>query len=156
MWLRNPVGHFDPKKEITILCDFNAQSGTNKPDKGLFHLKSNAISIEFLKFLNFERVIYPKNLDKSLCEMTTRNIADIQGVGTKYLDKAYFGGFCEPSEDMSEIYTMHSTCCDSIKSKVHDLRLFLDDWINFTIQISANASMGSSSFSWRAPKKCIR
>ncbi len=156
MWLRNPVGHFDPNKEITIPCDFNTESGTNKPDKGLFYLKSNEFSIAFLKYLHFERVTYPTYSDKSLCETTTRDIAGKLRVETKYLDTAYFGGFCDPSKDMNEIYTMHSTCCDNIKRKVYDLRLVLDDWINFTTQISANASLGSSSFSWRAPKKCIR
>ena len=83
--------------------------------------------------------------------MTTSNIAHKNEVHAKYMDTGYFGGFCEPSKNMQ------STCCD--KSKVHDLRLVLDDWINFTARMSTNASkpsMGLSSFSWRAPKKCMR
>ena len=41
------------------------------------------------------------------------------------------------------------------RGKVHDLRLVLDDWINFTAQTSTNANMEPSSFTWRAPKKCM-
>ena len=78
--------------------------------------------------------------------MTTSNIAHKNEVHAKYMDTGYFGGFCEPSKNMQ------STCCD--KSKVHDLRLVLDDWINFTAQTSTNAYMEPSSFTWNAPKKC--
>ena len=85
--------------------------------------------------------------------MTTSNIAHKNDVHAKYMDTGYFGGFCEPSKNMSKVYTMQSTCCD--KSKVHDLRLVLDDWINFTAQTSTNANMEPSSFTWRAPKKCM-
>ena len=121
-------------------------------DKGLFFMKADEISFEFLKILRFERVLFPNYLDNSICEMVTHKL---KGYSVKQLDKTYFGGFCEPSKNVSKVYTMQSTCCDNVKSKVHDLRLVLDDWINFTAQVSTNASTGTSPFTWRAPKKCV-
>ncbi|XP_059450066.1 uncharacterized protein At4g15970-like [Corylus avellana] len=157
MWFRSPFSDFHPIYQITVPCDFTPQSGRNKPDKGIFHMKSDDIAVDFLKYWQFERVLYPNTLDLSLCEMTTRlDIVDMVGVRIKYPDPGNFGGFCEDSKDMSEVYTMHAACCDNVKHKVHDMRLLLDDWINFTAKLSANASLGPSSFSWRAPKKCMR
>lgn len=157
MWLRSPLQDFHPMYQITVPCDFTPQSGRNKPDKGIFYMKSDDIAVDFLKYWQFERVLYPNSLELSLCEMTTRlDIVDMLGVKIKYLDTNNFGGFCEGSKDMSEVYTMHAACCDNIKSKVHDLRLLLDDWINFTAKLSANVSLGPYPFSWRAPKKCMR
>lgn len=54
------------------------------------------------------------------------------GMHIKFLDKAYFGGFCQPLKSNSEVYTMQSNCCEKIESKVYDLKLVLDDWSNFT------------------------
>ena len=152
MWLRNPFVHFDPGARVTISC---ALRGTKILDKGLLYMKSSAEAIKFFKFLQFKRVLFPTYLDRSFCEMAVHMLRG----HTKYVDTGYFGGFCEPSNNISKVYTMQSTCCDNIKSKVHDLRLVLDDWINFTARMSINASkpsMGLSSFSWRAPNKCMR
>ncbi|KAM3761182.1 hypothetical protein ACB098_01G248500 [Castanea mollissima] len=151
MWLRNPFVLFEPHVRVTISC---ALRGTKIQDKGLLYMKSSAEAIKFLKFLQFKRVLFPTYLDRSFCEMAVHKLRG----HTKYVDTGYFGGFCEPSNNMSKVYPMQSTCCDNIKSKVHDLRLVLDDWINFTARMSNNGSkpsMGLSSFSWRAPKKCM-
>lgn len=152
MWLRSPLQHFHPLYELTISC------GSNLVDVGPLFMKSDDITVDFLKFWQMERNLFP-SLYKSFCEMARRNdILGMVGMRIKYLDTAYFGGFCEPSKDMnmSQVCTMDASCCDNIKSKVHDLRLVFDDWINYTAPLSANVSLGSSSFSWRAPKKCIR
>ncbi|XP_050256777.1 uncharacterized protein At4g15970-like [Quercus robur] len=132
MWLRDPFVLFDPGARVTISC---ALRGTKIQDKGLLYMKSSAEAIKFLKFLQFKRVLFPTYLDRSFCEMAVHKL---QG-HTKYVDTGYFGGFCEPSNNISKVYTMQSTCCDNIKSKVHDLRLVLDDWINFTARMSTNA-----------------
>ncbi|XP_050262585.1 uncharacterized protein At4g15970-like [Quercus robur] len=153
MWLRNPFEHFDNVKTITLACGSNPQGGNSTMiDKGLFFMKADEISFEFLKILRFERVLFPNYLDNSICEMVTHKL---KGYSVKHLDITYFGGFCEPSKNVSKVYTMQSTCCDNVKSKVHDLRLVLDDWINFTAQVSTNASTGTTPFTWRAPKKCV-
>ncbi len=87
-------------KEITIPCDFSTESGTNKPDKGLFYLKSNECSIAFLKYMHFERVTYPTYSDKSLCETTTFNLKE-----RKQINKIANGHICSDETDFNLIST---------------------------------------------------
>ncbi|KAK0590417.1 hypothetical protein LWI29_026768 [Acer saccharum] len=75
-------------------------------------------------------------------------------VGVEYLDAAHFGGFCQQRKNMEEIYTVRANCCENIENKVHDLRMLLDDWRNFTGLSTEHAGLKESSFTWRAPEKC--
>lgn len=153
MWFRNPIPHFNPQDEVTIPCDLEPKYGSNKQDRGLFYVKSNDISVEFFNYLKLVGVLYPNTPFESLCEIATeQEIMEMLGMRIKFLDKVYFGGFCQPLKNNSEVYTMQANCCEKIESKVHDLKLVLDDWSNFTGQ-SSNNSLGTLS-SWRAPDKC--
>ncbi|CAL9014826.1 unnamed protein product [Prunus brigantina] len=153
MWFRNPIPHFNPQDEVTIPCDLEPKYGSNKQDRGLFYVKSNYISVKFFNYLKLVGVLYPNTPFESLCEIATeQEIMEMLGMRIKFLYKVYFGGFCQPLKNNSEVYTMQANCCEKIESKVHDLKLVLDDWSNFTGQ-SSNHSLGTLS-SWRAPDKC--
>lgn len=46
----------------------------------------------------------------------------------RYLDTAYFTGFCQKSKDFSKVITVHSNCCVSVKAKLTDLTAVLHAW----------------------------
>ncbi|XP_024031345.1 uncharacterized protein At4g15970 [Morus notabilis] len=155
MWLRTPIVHIHPSYEITIPCNLHSedsQNRSNKPGRGLFYVKSNAVSIELFKYRKVWGTLYPNSHVKSLCEALKeqQDVIEMLGVRIQYLNATYFGGFCQgDSREIRQVYTLQANCCDNVEDKVHDLKLVLEDWINFRAQ-SFNISLGK-----RAPTKCI-
>lgn len=150
MWFRNPLMHVDTFKEITIACDLDsvdpsASTTSNGIDGGFYYLKSNGITIEYLKYKEVERFLYPNSLNRSLCEEIVRNgenLSQMLDLRIKYMDKYLFGGFCQQTVNIDRVCTMHANCCDDIENKLHDLKLLLEDWRNENLPM------------WRAPGKC--
>ncbi|KAK3183794.1 hypothetical protein Dsin_031080 [Dipteronia sinensis] len=136
MWLRNPVSQIHPTKALTIACDFNSSdlpSVSDKVDQGFFAMPSNELTVELFKYWDMARFLHPNKHDRSLCEATvSEDIFKALWVEVEYLDAAHFGGFCQQSIHMEEIYTVRANCCENIENKVYDLRMLLDDWRNFT------------------------
>jgi hypothetical protein len=47
---------------------------------------------------------------------------------------------------------MHANCCYGLGTKVHDLKIVLEDWKNFmSLPLKEKAS---ASPAWRAPQNC--
>ncbi|KAF8390626.1 hypothetical protein HHK36_025153 [Tetracentron sinense] len=157
MWFRNPFRHLG--EDITIACDFymgNPEDTSNRANGGFKYVKSNTMTIEFYKYWHMARVLYPNSHDQYVFEIIKHaKIVKRLGLQINYLDTAYFGGFCQPSKNMSKVCTMHANCCVGIERRLHDLRLVLDDWKNFSALSQQEKSLiGSSSSPWRAPNKC--
>ncbi|KAK4282258.1 hypothetical protein QN277_013655 [Acacia crassicarpa] len=161
MWLRSPLSHFHPQNELSISCDLSSyeQSGGNAQDGGLFFLKSTAISIEFFKYFNFMKVLYPNSrASKSLCSyiVQSEDVVAAYGFRIQYVNTTYFGEFCHRNKyQFREVYSMHANCCEDLRSKVHDLKLTLHDWINSRARSSDNYTSKPEAFRWRAPKMCL-
>ncbi|XP_042486457.1 uncharacterized protein At4g15970-like [Macadamia integrifolia] len=158
MWLRDPFPHFTDDAEISIACDYyqgNPTDRNNKANGGFNFVKSNLKSIEFYKYWYKSRVQYPNSHDQSVFEMikNDKNVIT-NGLKIRYLDTSYFGGFCQPSKDMNKVCTMHANCCVGIEKKLHDLRLVLEDWRNFTALPTEKRRLVGSSAIWRAPSEC--
>lgn len=156
MWLRSPFEDMHSAHEITIPCNFDssdAQGGSLRSDSGLFYMKSNDFSVEIFRYWKVEGVLYPNSYVETLCSevLINQEIFEMLGGRIRFLNTDYYGGFCQPSNNVSEVYTIHGNCCDNIESKVYDLRLVLDDWRKFNA-LSSNDSLGL--FPWRAPSKC--
>ena len=155
MWLKNPFQHVDPLLELTIACEVytgDPRSESNKADGSFFFAKSDDIAVELFRYWELAMVLYPNNDAKSVLEMMIKEDEVVQFTlqpRIKYLDTAYFSGFCQPNINMREAYTMHANCCEDLESKVHDLRLVLDEWRNYFM---TNSSIPGSS--WRVSRKC--
>lgn len=128
-------------------------------DGGLFFLKANVISWELFKYWNLMKLVNPNSpVEKSLCSniLKDKDVVEDYGLRVQYVNTTYFGGFCQMNRDMfGEVYSMHANCCGDLRSKVHDLRLVLDDWINFRARLSENHSLEFMALRWRAPHKCL-
>ncbi|PIN09197.1 hypothetical protein CDL12_18223 [Handroanthus impetiginosus] len=155
MWFRDPFPHFHPDADFQIACDhFSGSSDDieNKPNGGFAFIRSNNRSIEFYKFWYASHYAYPGLHDQDVLNRI-KNDSFIMDVGLKlrFLDTTYFGGFCEPSEDLTLVCTMHANCCFGLNSKLHDLRILLEDWKWF---MSLPPSLKLPGSYWRAPQNC--
>lgn len=78
-------------------------------------------------------------------------IKDI-GLKIRFLDTAFFGGFCEPSKDLNLVCTMHANCCIGIGNKMHDLTMALDDWEKY-VTLNGDEKMLRPQ-TWTVPRIC--
>ncbi|OMO92973.1 Nucleotide-diphospho-sugar transferase [Corchorus olitorius] len=159
MWLRNPITKLVPNVGLSISCDLNTFDNETfgiKGDGGFFHVKADGKTYEFIKSCNVRRVLYPDSEHQSLCNvLATDNYSEFIGMNVGYLDEVNFGRLCRPG-DLSQIYTIQANCCENIDSKIHYLKLVLDDWRNYLTELSVqNDSSKRSPLSWRAPQKCV-
>lgn len=159
MWLRDPMERFDPKADFQIACDNfrgNPYDINNSPNGGFTYVKSNDRTIEFYEFWYSSRVKYPGNHDQDVLNRIKYDpfIKDI-GLEIRFLDTAYFGGFCEPSKDLDLVCTMHANCCVGLANKIHDLRIILDDWRIYK-SFSTDKSLSPSHHhqNWTVPQRC--
>lgn len=156
MWFRDPFPRFHLDADFQIACDHFTGSFDdvmNRPNGGFNFVKSNNRSIEFYKFWYSSRETYPGYHDQDVLNFIKVHpfIADI-GLKVRFLDTTNFGGLCEPSRDLNQVCTMHANCCFGVDSKLHDLRIMLQDWKHY---LSLPPSLKKLSVvSWRVPQKC--
>ena len=156
MWLKNPLIHLNPILEVSVSCNFSTDGQRDYiQDGGLFFLKANAIAFEFFRYWKLLQVLYPNShVEESLCEtlMRSKEIVEAYSFRTKHVNTTNFGGLCRLNKDkLRDVYTIHANCCQDVRSKVHDLRLVLDDWIRFRDNTSETVTL-----QWRAPQMCLR
>jgi hypothetical protein len=156
MWFRNPFPHFYTDGDLQIACDHyvgNATDLRNIANGGFNYVKSNDQSIEFYKFWYSSRFRYPGYHDQDVFNFIKHD-PYTTGIGLtiKFLSTTYFGGICEPSRDLNKVCTMHANCCIGLQSKIHDLRIMMEDWSNY---MSMPPSLKQfRAVSWRVPQNC--
>ncbi|KAJ1272427.1 hypothetical protein BS78_06G200700 [Paspalum vaginatum] len=156
MWFRNPFPHFYPGVDFQIACDHyvgNATDLRNIANGGFSYVKSNERSIDFYSFWYSSRLRYPGYHDQDVFNAIKHDpyIVDI-GLTIKFLSTNYFGGFCEPSRDLNKVCTMHANCCIGLRSKIHDLRIMMEDWRSY-LSLTPNLKRLRTS-AWRVPQNC--
>ncbi len=156
MWLQDPFQRFYSDADFQIACDQfygNSSDVNNNPNGGFNYVKSNNRTVNFYKFWYKSREAYPGKHDQDVLNKIKGDpfITEI-GLKMRFLDTAYFGGFCEISRDLNLVCTMHANCCIGLENKVYDLRILLEDWSKFmSLPPSMKASPPSS---WTVPQKC--
>lgn len=141
MWLKNPLLHCHPQYSFSVACGFSSsdhqqQHLTMENTGAIFYVKSNDVTVDLFKNLNLERILYPATENQSFCDIIKRRDV-FQGIDTElaYLDDANFWRFCQSNpHDQSKITTVHASCCNNTKSKVHYLKLLLQDRKNMNSQ----------------------
>ncbi|EOY02777.1 Uncharacterized protein TCM_017178 [Theobroma cacao] len=130
MWLRNPLTEIS--SYLSISCE-------------LYPIADKS----------FGRDLNPHPEYQSVCNLIPNKecIDHFSLLQVQYFSEVKFGSLCKPC-DLSQIFVVQATCCEKIESKIHHLKLVLDDWRNFTELSAKNASSKWSPSSWRAPQKC--
>nr|GME20655.1 uncharacterized protein At4g15970-like isoform X1 [Ipomoea batatas] len=156
MWLRQPFSQFYPDTDFQIACDHYWHESSdlrNSPNGGFNYVKSNNRSIEFYKFWYKSREAFPGKHDQDVLNII-KNDPFIKQIGLKirFLNTAYFGGFCEPSKDLNLVRTMHANCCIGLDNKIHDLKMVIDDWKKY-MGLASNERT-SRPQTWTVPRRC--
>lgn len=151
MWFRNPFPRFFSDADFQIACDhFSGDSSdtNNAPNGGFAYVKSNHRTIQFYQFWYESRIQYPGKHDQDVLNMI-KSHPFLSGIGLslRFLDTAFFGGFCEAARDFNKVCTMHANCCVGLDNKISDLAVLLDDWRKFM-------AGGDGAPAWHAPKDC--
>ncbi|XP_008802262.3 uncharacterized protein At4g15970-like isoform X2 [Phoenix dactylifera] len=157
MWFRSPFQHFSGNSNFMIASDsFNGNSSDlhNYPNNGFVYVKSCEQTIEFYKYWYLARKLYPGDHEQTVLNKMKKdsNFFTKFQLEIKFLDTAYFGGFCQPSKNLNKVCTMHANCCVGMANKLYDLRILLEDWKNYTAQPAEEKEQGG--FTWRVPIKC--
>ncbi|XP_010513964.1 PREDICTED: uncharacterized protein At4g15970-like [Camelina sativa] len=156
MWFRNPFPRFYKDADFQIACDHyigKANDLRNRPNGGFNFVRSSNRTIRFYKYWYDSRIKYPKYHDQDVLNFIKADsfIWKIR-LRIRFLNTAYFGGFCEPSKDLNLVCTMHANCCFGLESKLHDLRIMLQDWRDYmSLPLHLNQSSG---FTWNVPQNC--
>jgi len=159
LWLRNPLENFNPVYELSISCNFSSdvQRAHSMQEGGIFFMKANDEALEFMKHWRLNKFLYPSsNVEESLCATVSKNqdIAESYGFFVNEMDTNHFGGFCQLNNDMFETaYTIHANCCEDLRSKVHDMKIVLQDWIRFRNGVQKDNATEKVALRW--PQKCI-
>ncbi|KAK6912986.1 Nucleotide-diphospho-sugar transferase [Dillenia turbinata] len=154
MWFRSPLTHFVSGGDITTSCNYYTDGAGNRierADGGIRFVWSKEKSVYFYQYADVMTHLYPNLDEQTIFESTIREMGDMR---VEYVDTDYFGGFCQPSKDISKVCTMQANCCENTEKKVHNLSLLLDEWKNYTALSPERREAAESSFSWKAPKKC--
>uniref|UniRef100_A0A7N0TG22 Nucleotide-diphospho-sugar transferase domain-containing protein n=2 Tax=Kalanchoe fedtschenkoi TaxID=63787 RepID=A0A7N0TG22_KALFE len=156
MWFRNPFPRFYEDADFQIACDHftgDPDDINNWPNGGYKFVRANSKTIEFYRFWYSSRETYPGMNEQDVLNLIKSGpfVSQI-GLKMKFLSTAYFGGLCEPSEDLNLVCTMHVNCCIGLENKIADLKVMLDDWRQYTA--SSDDVRKSSPLSWHVPRNC--
>ena len=156
MWLRDPFPQFYKDVEIQIACDFfhgNPSDIKNRPNTGFKYVRSNPQTIEFYKLWFNSSKVYPKLNDQDIFnKIKIHPLVSQSNFTIRFLDTAYFGGFCSISKDFNKVCTMHANCCFGLNNKISDLRALLEDWKKY---MDLNSDQKQQDHpTWSVPRDC--
>ncbi|XP_071727398.1 uncharacterized protein At4g15970-like [Rutidosis leptorrhynchoides] len=157
MWFRDPFLQLQDDSDIQMSCDdFNGNPFDlrNLPNSGFMYVKANNKTIQFYKFWYDSRLDIPGGNQDVLNRIKFSPYVKDIGLQIRFLDTAYFGGFCQPSQDLNKVCTMHANCCAGLENKVHDLGIMLNDWRKYTISLAKHSSRHVYKGSWTVPQFC--
>ncbi|KAJ7560635.1 hypothetical protein O6H91_04G137900 [Diphasiastrum complanatum] len=156
MWFRDPFPHFSTDADFEIACDkFNGNptSLANLPNNGFVHVRSNERTINFYKFWNKCREIYPgENEQEILNKVKLKSNFRKIGMKMRFLSTKFFGGFCQASRDFDKVCIMHANCCVGLVNKIRDLTLIIEDWKHYKSMTDLEKQL--QKVRWRAPRAC--
>lgn len=111
MWFRNPFPLFPANADITVAADLYTGNPTdmkNKANAGFNYVVSNTRTLQFYRYWYMSQHLYPRKNEQCVFDIIKRK-KDVTKIGARirYLDPAYFGGFCRrPS--FNNVRTMHA------------------------------------------------
>ncbi|EHA8588457.1 hypothetical protein COCNU_scaffold005312G000010 [Cocos nucifera] len=150
MWLRNPFAKLSyDGEDMQISCDsYNGRplDDSNFINTGFYFVASNNRTIALFDewYASRNNSAGMKEQDV-LAKMKSQGAFRQLGMKVRFLDTAYFSGFCQDSKDLGKVTTVHANCCCSVKAKLTDLKAILEFWKTFN---------GTSRVTWPERKAC--
>eukprot|EP00253_Pinus_taeda_P010234 PITA_10234 len=127
MWLRNSLERLGKDADIQITCDNyngNPFDVMNEVNTGFMYVRSNERPIRFYKDWYESRSSFPGQKERDVLNIlkSTTGFA-ARGMKFMFLETKYFGGFCQRSPDLVDVYTMHAKLCKASRQASLDLRI---------------------------------
>lgn len=156
LWFRDPFTRYSPSADMNIASDgYNGQPHDlgNRPNGGYMYVRSNEKTISFFKFWYESKSTYPGKNEQDVLNLIKVPEIKNRGLEVVFLDTKYFRGYCQTSQDLSLVYTMHANCCKGLKAKLHDLRNTLSDWEKY-IMNPLPGHIVRKDVHWTPPQAC--
>ncbi|XP_059070542.1 uncharacterized protein At4g15970-like [Cryptomeria japonica] len=131
MWFRDPFTKFSSRAEFQIASDYYTGKPDdlhNSPNGGFMYVHSNEKTVEFFKFWYQSKKVYLGKNEQDVLNILKWKEFRSRGLEVEFLDTKYFGGYCQRTNDLNSVCTMHANCCKGLKAKLIDLRNTLSDW----------------------------
>ncbi|KAI5059353.1 hypothetical protein GOP47_0025672 [Adiantum capillus-veneris] len=155
LWFRDPFEYLSPDADVLMACDHyvgDPWNLTNEANGGFVYARANTRTVNFYKYWFMAREAFPGMHDQDVFNMIKQGKAlEEIGLQMQFFDTKYISCFCQPSDDLEKVVTMHANCCFGLESKLQDLRRILADWNRY--QLATNRS---EELRWSAPKSCLQ
>ncbi|KAJ6722631.1 REPEAT-CONTAINING PROTEIN putative-RELATED [Salix koriyanagi] len=165
MWLRNPLSRLSIHNESVDLemstGHFNGdpRSEKNPINTGFYYIRSNSKTVSlFDAWYGRKDNSTGKKEQDVFFELMDEGMLGRQGLHARFLDTAFFSGFCEDSRDIEAVITVHANCCRSINAKIKDLNAVLRDWKKYkATRAEAASARGDVTvpFRWTGQFGCL-
>lgn len=154
LWLRDPLQYLSPNEDFQVACDNyrgDPVSKANPANTGFIYARANDRTVSLYKYWHEAREAFPGMNDQMVFDKIKGDKAlEEIGVRMRFLDTKYISCFCQRSDDLEKVVTMHANCCIGLQNKLEDLRRILGDWNRY--QLSTNET---KEVRWSAPKACL-
>ncbi|GAV71500.1 Nucleotid_trans domain-containing protein, partial [Cephalotus follicularis] len=152
MWLRNPFPLLSKNESENLQISVDNNFG-NPINTGFYYIRSNNKTISlFNKWyaMKDNTTASGKKEQDVLLDLRSEGVFSQLGLVVRYLDTKYFSGFCQDSQDIWAVATVHANCCRYIRAKITDLTAVLRDWKRFKV----SADHQGMNFRWTGHFGC--
>ncbi|KAH8968630.1 hypothetical protein BDL97_03G137400 [Sphagnum fallax] len=127
LWFRNPFTQLAEDFDVQMSMDI-----ANEANTGFIYVVSNKRTINLFKYWygTRERNLGVHEQDSFKKMLGEQGVKDI-GLRLHLLETSIFSGYCERSNDLLHVCTMHATCCVGLGQKMGYLRSALNAWKEF-------------------------
>nr|GMD11815.1 Nucleotide-diphospho-sugar transferase protein [Ipomoea batatas] len=159
LWLRNPFPRLSDLNETldlqisTDMFNGNERSESNPINTGFYMVRSNKRTMAlFNSWYGMKNSSNGKKEQDVLNQLISQGVLSELGLKVKFLNTQFFSGFCQVSQDVKSVVTVHANCCRTITAKLADLTAVIHDWHRFK-SFSGDANQ-TAAFRWSPHDRC--
>ncbi|XVF79706.1 hypothetical protein PTKIN_Ptkin15bG0010900 [Pterospermum kingtungense] len=163
MWLRNPFAELSPNQTLDLQTSVDSFTGDPRPEHnfintGFFYIRSNNKTMSMLETWYEQKDKSPGGNDQQVLQgLMEGGLFGRLGLQVRFLETRHFSGFCQDSQDVSAVTTVHANCCRHINAKYEDLMAVLREWKQFKAAVNTHPETASDiirGFKWSAHTNC--
>lgn len=163
MWLRNPFPKLNVSKGVDLEISVDSFTGDPQPEHnfvntGFYYVRSNNKTISlFEAWYSFNDKSTGKKEQDVLQDLMHGGLLGHLNLKVMFLETRHFSGFCQDSQDVTAVTTVHANCCRHINAKFKDLSAVLRDWKQIKRQVVEHPDVTgkiSGEFKWSPHTAC--
>ncbi|XVF33659.1 hypothetical protein REPUB_Repub17cG0187000 [Reevesia pubescens] len=163
IWLRNPFSKLSLNQTEDIQISVDNFRGDPRPEynninTGFQYTRSNNKTISlFDKWYSQKNHSTGKNDQQALQDLMHNGLFTQLGLRVRFLETRHFSGFCQESQDIAAVTTIHANCCRHINAKFRDLTTVFRDWKQFKSDVTKHPEATGNitrKFRWSVHTEC--